>query len=158
MYLQNSSRSLDKLMNHLCKNRLLLPNSTRTKDASKILSTAQSRTLCRVTIPEKQGDKTLFINSDQLLFTQQCPERIIGATIAFGWKDIHLKVKAFHLPWFPQSPDLIQGSLHLYKASLASVFSRLIKAAKTPLVLPSVSYICNLNGFLLLSSPSLHLY
>ena len=31
-----------------------------------------TRTLCRVTIPEKQGDKTLFINSDQ--FTPTVPQ------------------------------------------------------------------------------------
>ena len=49
---------------------------------------------------EKQGDNTLFINSDQLLFTQQFPSRIIEVTIAFGWKDIHLEVKAFYLSWF----------------------------------------------------------
>ena len=33
---------------------------------------------------EKQGDKTLFINSDQLLFTLQYPSRIIEVTITFG--------------------------------------------------------------------------
>ena len=62
-----------------------IQNSTRTsRVANKLLFTAQSRTLCRVTIYEKQGDKTLFINSDQLLFTLQCPDKIIEVTIAFG--------------------------------------------------------------------------
>ena len=139
--------------------QVTIQNSTRTcrVDRQAIIHCTVQNTMQSYCY-EKQGDNTLFINSDQLLFTQQFPSRIIEVTVAFGWKDIYPEVKAFHLPWFKQSPEWIQGSLHLYKASLASVFSRLIKAAKTPLVLPSVSYICNLNGFLLLSSPSLHLY
>ena len=83
--LQNSSRSPEKFKNLLCKSGYYSMNSTRTsRVANRALFTAQSRTLCRVAIPEKQGDKTLFINSDQLLFTQQCPDRIIGVTVAFG--------------------------------------------------------------------------
>ena len=56
-----------------------------------------TRTLCRITIPEKQGDKTLFINSDQLLFTQQCPDRIIEVTICFRLKRYSPEVKAIYL-------------------------------------------------------------
>ena len=66
-------------------NPVTIQNSTRTAELTdRALFTAQSRTLCRVTIPEKQGDNTLFINSDQLLFTQQYPSRIMEITIAFG--------------------------------------------------------------------------
>ena len=77
--------------------RLLFSTHTSRVD-SKLLFTARSRTLYRVTISEKQGDKTLFINNDQLLFTQQCPDRIIGVTVCFRLKSYSPEGKAFHLP------------------------------------------------------------
>ena len=43
-----------------------IQNSTRARRVDQLL--------CRSTIPEKLGDKTLFINSDQLLFTPTVPQ------------------------------------------------------------------------------------
>ena len=66
-------------------NPVTIQNSTRTSRVNQ-----QATIHCTVQNAmqnyylEKQGDKTLFINSDQLLFTQQCPDRIIEVTIAFG--------------------------------------------------------------------------
>ena len=66
-------------------NPVTIQNSTRTSRVNQqatIHCTVQSA--MQNYYLEKQGDKTLFINSDQLLFTQQCPNRIIEVTIAFG--------------------------------------------------------------------------
>ena len=37
-----------------------------------------------ITIPEKQGDRILFINSDQLLFTPTVPQNHMKLLFAFG--------------------------------------------------------------------------
>ena len=39
-------------------------------------------------------------------------------------KEIHLRVKVFHLPWFQQSPEESKASFSLYKEPSASFFSR----------------------------------
>ena len=83
--LQNSSRIPRLAQRTTFANPVTIQNSTCTSRADRqdtihctVQNTMQSYCL------EKQGDNTLFINSDQLLFTQQCPSRIIEVTVAFG--------------------------------------------------------------------------
>ena len=58
--------TIDSSTAHLCIIRLLfrtVPTHAELTDKATI-----------ITIPEKQGDKILFINSDQLLFTPTVPQ------------------------------------------------------------------------------------
>ena len=82
------------------------------------------------TIPEKQGDKTLFINSDQLLFTPTVPQNH-EVTICFRLTRQFTRSKSSLPSVIPAISWKIQGSLLLYKASLASVFLRTHKAIQT---------------------------
>ena len=72
---------------HLCIIRLLfrtVPALVELTDKATIHCTVQEH-YAEVTIWEKQGDKTLFINSDQLLFTPTVPQiESLKLLFAFG--------------------------------------------------------------------------
>ena len=108
---------------HLCIFQLLFRTVPAIAELPSYYSLHSTRTLCRITIPEKQD--TAHKQWPATVHSNSAPDKIIEVTIWFRLKRYSPEVKAIYLPWFQQSPEGIQGSLHLYKAPLASVFSRL---------------------------------
>ena len=97
--------------------------------------------------PEKQEDKTLFMNSDHYCSSNSAPTTSFSLLFTFGWKRNSPVVKAFHLLWFQQSPEESKASSSLYKESSASFFnkSNLVETQESTLEIVSVYKSCNLT-------------
>ena len=102
--------------------------STRTR----LLFTAQYKnTMQKYYSRKARGQNTVHKQWPVIVHSNSAPDRIMKLLFAFGWQDNSPEVKAIYLPWFQLIFWRIQGSLLLYKASLASVFLRFPKAIQS---------------------------
>ena len=70
-------------------------NSTRTsKAADRVLFTTQYQNTVQSYYLEKQGDKTLFMNSDRYCSLNSTLTESLRLLFTFGWKEIHLRVNS----------------------------------------------------------------
>ena len=116
----------ENLKVHLCILWLLFKTVPAFAELAQLPFTAQYKnTMQKYYSRKARGQITVHKQWPVTVHSNSAPDRIIEVTICFRLKRYSPEVKAIYLPWFQQTPEGIQGSLHLYKASLASVFSRL---------------------------------
>ena len=109
--LQNSSRSPRIAQEPSLQPGYYSRNSTRTSKATdRVLFTTQYQNTVQSYYSEKQGDRTLFTNSDRYCLLNSALTESLKLLFTFGWKEIHPRVKAVYLPWFPQSPVWINST------------------------------------------------
>ena len=97
--------------------------------------------------PEKQGDKSLFMNSDRYCSSNNAPTESFSLLFTFGWKRNSPASKSISPSVIPAVPWRIQGFLQSIKGTSSSFFSRSnwVETQESTSEIVSIYKSCNLT-------------